>query len=227
MKIIISLFCLLFLTNLAFSQSSISEQEMKMRMLMNKNKMLATIQEREQSSRSEETQKKEAEEKERDRRSHEYGKAYDKAWEGYKPLVIWVNMVDLEVESRFTNAVHLHVSSYKEVVDRGIVVGTRSEGKFLRYDFSDVGSLQSFLLSMQSSFRALPSEQIYTNLQPQINLQHQINPLPSPIFSDIMYNARPQGFSIPGLSAPSTGFTPSFMPQSSGGGFSSRGSRNC
>jgi hypothetical protein len=73
----------------------------------------------------------------------------------------------------------------------------------------------------------LPSEQIYTNLQPQINLQHQINPLPSPIFSDIMYNVRPQGFSIPGPLAPSTGFTPSFIPQSSGSRFSSRRSANC
>lgn len=218
-KSLISIVCLLFLTNVVFSQSSVSEQEMKMRMLMNKNKMLAVAQEREQTSRSEEA--------ERDQRSREYGKAYDKAWEGYNPLVIWVNMVDLEVESRFPNAVHLHVSSYKEVVDRGIVVGTRSEGKFLRYDFSDVGSLQSFLLSMQSSFRALPSEQIYTNLQPQINLQHQINPLPSPIFSDIMYNARPQGFSTPMQLAPAPSFAPSFIPQSSGGGFSSRRSANC
>ncbi len=212
MNKLIALLCLLFLNNLAFSQSSISDQEMKMKMLMNKNKILAMAKEaeHEQSSRSEEKAESE-------RRSRAYSEAYDKAWEGYKPLVIWVNLVNLESESKFPNAVHLHVQSYKEVADRGIVVGLRTDGKFVRYDFTNESDLESFLLQLQSSFRALP-----LNTQPL-----KINPLPSPIFSDIMYNVRPQGFSIPGPSAPSYGFTPSFMPQSSGGGFSSRGSRNC
>lgn len=227
MNKLIALLCLLFLTNVVFSQSSVSEQEMKMKMLMNKNKLLAIT--REQSSRvsEEETASRQKEEKEeRNRRSRAYSEAYDKAWEGYKPLVIWVNLVNLESESKFPNAVHLHVQSYKEVEGRGIVVGLRINGKFARYDFANESDLESFLLQLQSSFRALPNintQQI--NLQP-LNLQ-QINPLPSTIFSDIITNARPQSFSNPWPSAPSPSFMPSFAPQSSGSGFSSRRSANC
>lgn len=105
-----------FISSIPAQSRTVSEEQVKIQLQLNKQKWLSKQQNKKLS----------------------YNEAYDLAWDNYRPLFIWVGVENEDIEKSFTQGVHVHITEYKDVNGSGLVIGIRKDGKFQRFDITQI-----------------------------------------------------------------------------------------